>query len=180
MDRQVVAVLNAMPERNRYLRGLRSWVGFRQTAVPFQRDPRFGGKPKYTFFKSWLLAIDGIISLSRVPLKLATYVGLFAAALALSMMLLVLYWRLFEPDSPLIGAAIITMAIFFLGGVQLVCIGILGEYVGRIYEEVKGRPLYTVREVAGVAHSPAPSHISPSSRGSAGNGTAVPPHAQPH
>ncbi len=159
MDQRVVTVLNAMPERNRYLRGLRSWVGFRQTAVKFQRDPRFAGKPKYTFFKSWLLAIDGIISLSRVPLKLSTYVGLFAAALSLIMMLLVLYWRLFEPDSPLIGAALITMAIFFIGGVQLVCIGILGEYIGRIYEEVKGRPLYTVREAAGVIYSPAPSKL---------------------
>lgn len=159
MDQRVVTVLNAMPERNRYLRGLRSWVGFRQTAVQFQRDPRFAGQPKYTFFKSWLLAIDGIISLSRVPLKLSTYVGLLAAALALIMMLLVLYWRLFEPDSPLIGAALITMAIFFIGGVQLVCIGILGEYIGRIYEEVKGRPLYTVREAAGVVYSPAPSKL---------------------
>ncbi|MGP1383185.1 MAG: glycosyltransferase family 2 protein [Thainema sp.] len=159
MDQRVVTILNAMPERNRYLRGLRSWVGFRQTAVQFQRDPRFAGKPKYTFFKSWLLAIDGIISLSRVPLKLSTYVGLFAASLALIMMLLVLYWRLFEPDSPLIGAALITMAIFFIGGVQLVCIGILGEYIGRIYEEVKGRPLYTVREAAGVVYSPAASKL---------------------
>ena len=159
MDQRVVTVLNAMPERNRYLRGLRSWVGFRQTAVKFQRDPRFAGKPKYTFFKSWLLAIDGIISLSRVPLKLSTYVGLFAATLALIMMLLVLYWRLFEPHSPLIGAALITMAIFFIGGVQLVCIGILGEYIGRIYEEVKGRPLYTVREAAGVVYSSASSKL---------------------
>ncbi len=159
MDRRVVEVLNAMPERNRYLRGLRSWVGFQQTAIKFQRDPRFAGKPKYTFFKSWLLAIDGIISLSRVPLKLSTYVGLFAAALSLMMMLLVLYWRLFEPGSPLIGAALITMAIFFIGGVQLVCIGILGEYIGRIYEEVKGRPLYIVREAAGVVYSPAPSKL---------------------
>lgn len=151
MDRRVVEVLNAMPERNRYIRGMRSWVGFRQTAVTYQRDPRFAGEPKYTLLKSWLLAIDGIISLSRVPLKLATYVGLFAAVVALVMVFLVLYWRLVSPNSPLIGAAIITMAIFFIGGVQLVCIGILGEYVGRIYEEVKGRPLFTVKEVAGVA-----------------------------
>lgn len=147
LDRSVVEVLNAMPERNRYLRGLRAWVGFRQTAVTYHRDPRHAGEAKYTFLKSWLLAVDGIISLSRVPLKLATYLGLFAAALALVMVTLVLYWRLFYPDSPLIGYAAIAMAVFFLGSVQLVCIGILGEYIGRIYEEVKGRPLYTLKEV---------------------------------
>lgn len=156
MDQQVVAVLNEMPERNRYLRGLRAWIGFRQTAVPFQREPRFAGKAKYTFLKSWLLAIDGIISLSRVPLRLSTYVGLFAAAIALLMVLMVLYWRLLEPNSPLIGFAILAMAVFFLGGVQLVCIGILGEYIGRIYEEVKGRPLYTIKEIGSAAAHPEP------------------------
>lgn len=150
MDRQVVQVLNAMPERNRYLRGLRAWVGFRQTAIAYHRNPRHAGSPKYTFFKSWLLAIDGIISLSRVPLKLATYLGLLAAAVALVMMLLVVYWRFAYSDSPLIGYALITLAIFFLGGVQLICIGILGEYIGRIYEEVKGRPLYTIRDAQGI------------------------------
>ncbi|PSN20350.1 glycosyltransferase, partial [filamentous cyanobacterium CCP5] len=145
----------AMPERNRYLRGLRAWVGFRQTAIAYHREPRYAGQPKYTFLKSWLLAIDGIISLSRVPLKLATYLGLTAAILAIAMMGLVLYWRLAYADSPLIGYALITLAIFFLGGVQLICIGILGEYIGRIYEEVKGRPLYTIRDVQVRSGSPA-------------------------
>jgi dolichol-phosphate mannosyltransferase len=100
--------------------------------------------------KSWLLALDGIISLSRVPLKLATYLGLMAAALALVMVGLVLYWRLAYADSPLIGYALIAMAIFFLGSVQLICMGILGEYIGRIYEEVKGRPLFTIRDIQGI------------------------------
>ncbi|MEO0936232.1 MAG: glycosyltransferase, partial [Cyanobacteria bacterium J06641_2] len=150
MDREVVDILNAMPERNRYIRGLRAWVGFRQTAIEFERDPRFAGKVKYSFGKSWALAINGIISFSRVPLKLATYLGMLSAFSALLMILLVLYWRLFDPDSPLIGYTLITIALFFLGSVQLFCIGILGEYIGRIYEEVKGRPIYTVKEMRGI------------------------------
>ncbi|MGD1912826.1 MAG: glycosyltransferase family 2 protein [Rivularia sp. (in: cyanobacteria)] len=150
MDREVVDILNAMPERNRYIRGLRAWVGFRQTAIPFEREPRFAGKVKYSFAKSWALAINGIISFSRVPLKLATYLGMLSAGVALLMICLVLYWRLFDSASPLIGYSLITIALFFLGSVQLFCIGILGEYIGRIYEEVKGRPIYTVKEMRGV------------------------------
>ncbi len=149
MDRQVVDVLNAMPERNRYIRGLRAWVGFRQTAVQFERDPRFAGEVKYTFGKSWALAVDGIISFSKVPLRLATYLGMLSAGAAILMIFLVLYWRLFDPVSPLIGFTLITLAMFFLGSVQLICIGILGEYIGRIYEEVKGRPIYTLKETGG-------------------------------
>lgn len=152
MDREIVDILNAMPERNRYIRGLRAWVGFRQTAIPFERDPRFAGKVKYSFAKSWALAINGIISFSRVPLKLATYLGMLSAVAALLMIFLVLYWRLFDLASPLIGYTLITIALFFLGSVQLFCIGILGEYIGRIYEEVKGRPIYTVKEMRGVTN----------------------------
>lgn len=154
LDRSVVDVLNRMPERTRYLRGLRSWVGFRQVAVTFDRDPRFAGDVKYTFRKSFKLAISGIVSFSQVPLRLAMYVGLFAAFVALLMALLILYWRIFVPNSPLAGFTMILVAIFFLGAVQLVSIGILGEYIGRIYEEVKGRPLYTVAEVSGFETSP--------------------------
>jgi dolichol-phosphate mannosyltransferase len=149
LDRCVVDVLNAMPERNRYLRGLRSWVGFRQTAIRFDRPPRHAGEVKYTIAKSFALAINGIVSFSKVPLRLAIYIGLFAALIALLMVILAIYWRFFVPNSPLTGYATIIIAIFFLGAVQLVSIGILGEYIGRIYEEVKGRPLYTLSEVAG-------------------------------
>ncbi|MBD1878226.1 MULTISPECIES: glycosyltransferase family 2 protein [unclassified Coleofasciculus] len=149
MDRQVADILNSMPERNRYIRGLRSWVGFPQTAVYFERHPRFAGEVQYTFSKSLSLAVNGLVSFSKVPLRLSTYVGLFAAAIALVMAILVLYWRIFVPNSPLTGFTLILVAIFFLGAVQLVSIGILGEYIGRIYEEVKGRPLYTLAEVAG-------------------------------
>lgn len=166
MDRKVVDVLNALPERGRYLRGLRAWVGFRQTAVPFERDPRFAGEVKYTFRKSFALAVNGIVSFSRVPLRLATYVGLLVAGCALVMIVVVVYWRLYHPAAPLIGYTIITAAIFFLAAVQLFCLGILGEYVGRVYEEVKGRPLFTLKEVAGVTAPPGRDVTAPMARAS--------------
>ncbi|AFY39067.1 glycosyl transferase family 2 [[Leptolyngbya] sp. PCC 7376] len=149
MSREVVNIINSMPERNRYIRGLRAWVGFPQTSVKFHRDPRFAGEVKYTFRKSLSLAIDGIISLSRKPLKMATYLGLTTAVIAMIMMVLVLFWRLTDAPNQLIGYTMITIAIFFLGAVQLICLGILGEYVGRIYDEVKQRPIYTVKKQVG-------------------------------
>jgi polyisoprenyl-phosphate glycosyltransferase len=153
MDRQIVDLLNRMPERNRYLRGLRAWVGFNQIAIEFDRDSRFAGEVKYTFAKSFSLAIDGLVSFSTIPLRLSTYLGLFSAVLAICMALLVLYWRVVTPNSTLTGFATIAIAIFFLGAVQLISIGILGEYIGRIYEEVKNRPLYILSEVGSKAHN---------------------------
>jgi polyisoprenyl-phosphate glycosyltransferase len=152
MDRQIVDLLNQMPERNRYLRGLRAWVGFNQIAFKFDRDSRFAGEVKYTFVKSLGLAINGLVSFSIIPLRLSTYLGLFSAVLAIVMALLVIYWRFFTPNSNLTGFATIAIAIFFLGAVQLISIGILGEYIGRIYEEVKNRPLYTISEVGSKNH----------------------------
>lgn len=152
IDRRIVDLLNAMPERNRYIRGLRSWVGFRQTALLFNRDPRHAGDVKYTFTKSLKLALNGLASFSQVPLRLSTYLGLITAFLSILMALLVLYWRLVAPASPLSGLASILIAVFFFGAVQLLSIGILGEYIGRIYEEVKGRPLYTLAEVGQHPH----------------------------
>ena len=149
LDRRVVDVLNSMPERNRYIRGLRSWIGFNQIALKFSRDPRFAGEVKYTFSKSFRLAMDGIVSFSKMPLRLSAYGGLISAGLAVLMMLLVLYWRITQPASSLTGMATIVLAVLFLGAIQLISIGILGEYVGRIYEEIKGRPLYTVAETQG-------------------------------
>lgn len=149
MDRRVVNLLNAMPERSRYIRGLRAWVGFPQTAVKFERPPRHAGDVKYTLRQSLRLAINSLVAFSIVPLRLATYLGLLTAVLAFAMMLLVLYWRLFQVNSPIDGFATVIIANLFLGAVQLICIGILGEYIGRIYDEVKGRPLYTLAEVAG-------------------------------
>jgi dolichol-phosphate mannosyltransferase len=150
MDRRVVDILNAMPERNRYIRGLRAWIGFQQTAVMFERDPRYAGEVKYTFKKSLALAISSLVSFSKVPLRFSTYLGLFSALVAVLMAFLVLYWRLVQPHSPVTGLATILIAVFFLGSVQLISIGILGEYIGRIYEEVKGRPAYTIAEIAGL------------------------------
>jgi len=148
MDRKVVDILNSMPERNRYIRGLRAWIGFRQTFVRFERDPRYAGQVKYTFSKSFSLALNSLVSFSRIPLRFSTYLGLFSAALSLFMAILVLYWRIHESKSPVTGFATIMIAIFFLGSVKLIGIGILGEYIGRIYEEIKGRPLYTIAEVS--------------------------------
>ncbi len=119
LDRKVVEVLNAMPERNRYIRGLRSWIGFRQTAIRFERDPRFAGEVKYTFRKSLALAINGLVSFSTIPLRISTYVGLLAAIASILMALLVLYWRIFVPNSPLTGFTMVLMAIFFLGAIAL-------------------------------------------------------------
>jgi glycosyltransferase involved in cell wall biosynthesis len=154
MDRKVVDVLKSLPEQGRYLRGLRAWIGFQQTAVPFEREPRFAGDVKYTFRKSFNLAMTGIVSFSRVPLRIATYLGLIVAVFALTMVVGVIYWRLYHPAAPLIGYTIITAAIFFLSAVQLLCLGILGEYLGRVYEEVRGRPLFTLKEVAGFEDRP--------------------------
>jgi len=148
-----VDILNAMPERDRYIRGLRAWIGFRQTEITFEREGRFAGKPKYTLFKSMSLAMDGIMSLSRAPLRLSMGLGLLSALAALVMMGVVLYWRLNHPSSQLMGFAIITIAIFFFSAVQLFSIGILGEYIGRIHDEVKKRPLYTVKETGGITQA---------------------------
>ncbi len=150
MDRRVVDILNAMPERNRYIRGLRAWVGFNQISVLFERDPRYAGKEKYTFGKSLALALNGIVSLSPIPLRFATYLGIISAGMAMVMILIVIYWRLSNMASSLIGYTLITIALFFLGSVQLLCLGILGEYIGRMYEEIKARPLYTIKEIGGM------------------------------
>jgi polyisoprenyl-phosphate glycosyltransferase len=163
MDQAVVTLLNQMPERNRYIRGLRAWVGFRQTAVQFHRPGRYAGSVKYTFRKSLGLAINSILGFSKVPLRLATYLGLFSAGFAGLMMVLTIYWRFFDRSAVshrLEGFAFITMAVFFLGAVQLICIGILGEYIGRIYEEVKGRPLFTIKELGGLKSHSSPTAIS--------------------
>jgi dolichol-phosphate mannosyltransferase len=147
LDRLVVETLNSLPERNRYVRGLRAWVGFRQIDLSFNRQQRFGGTSKYSLFKSLALAIDGLVSFSYSPLRLATYLGLTSGALALVMVALVFYWRFFT-NSPLVGSFGIISAFLLIGSVQLMTIGILGEYIGRIYDEVKGRPHYVVQEAS--------------------------------
>ena len=148
LDRRVTEALLAMPERDRFIRGMVGWLGFSQVAVPYRRAPRLAGKTKYRLFKMARFAADGIFSFSTAPLRIATWLGLFVSALAVFGILLTLYARLFEKDW-VRGWASLVIAILFLGGVQLICLGIIGEYVGRIYGESKRRPLYLVREWLG-------------------------------
>ncbi|MEI6604111.1 MAG: glycosyltransferase family 2 protein [Verrucomicrobiota bacterium] len=153
LDRKVVDVMNSLPERNRYLRGLRVWCGFKHTAVAFDRDARAAGEPQYTFKKSFRLAMDGIFSFSAVPLALASHIGLWVSGFALCGMLFTLAQRFFHTWFASIGLepgpgfATIVISILFLGGVQLICLGILGEYLGRIYDEVKGRPAWVISKL---------------------------------
>ncbi len=148
MDRCVVDLLNEMPERNRFVRGIRAWVGFRQTGLEYDRHPRFAGESKYPFTKLMRLAYDGVISYSFVPLRVATQLGFVTSLVAFAAMAYVLGLRIFL-GTKLIGWTSTIAAILFLGGVQLMFIGILGEYVGRIFDEVKRRPLYVVKELVG-------------------------------
>ncbi|HEX9047178.1 MAG TPA: glycosyltransferase family 2 protein [Verrucomicrobiae bacterium] len=156
MSRRVVDTLNAMPERNRFVRGLRAWTGFRQTGIPYERAARFAGAPKYGWHKLFRLATDGLFSFSTVPLRAATYLGLSVSALAFLGAVVTLVQKIFAEQlskiglAPTAGFPTIVISILFLGGVQLICLGILGEYIGRIYEEVKGRPLWIVRDSAGL------------------------------
>jgi dolichol-phosphate mannosyltransferase len=146
LDRQVVDVLNQMREKHRFLRGMSSWVGFRQTGVPYRRVARQVGETKYPFRKMFRLAINAVTSFSYFPLQLATYIGFFAAGLSILAIPIVIAIRLWGTETPLLGQATTLIAVLFLGGVQLISLGILGEYIGRLYDEAKGRPLYIVSE----------------------------------
>jgi len=145
MDRRVVNVLNTMRERDRFLRGMSAWVGFRQIGVPYKRAPRFAGSTKYPFRKMLKLALNAITGFSYFPLQVATFIGFIAAGLSILMIPVVIIMRAIT-STQFLGQASTLVAVLFLGGVQLICLGILGEYIGRIYDEVKGRPLYIVRE----------------------------------
>jgi polyisoprenyl-phosphate glycosyltransferase len=148
LDRQVVDVLLAMPERDRFLRGMISWVGFKQVAVIYDREPRRAGESKYPLMKMLGFALDSVISFSFAPLRLAIWVGFGAIAAAFAGIIYALVIRLYTTEWVRGWASIFT-AILFLGGIQLITLGIVGEYVGRIYAEVKMRPLYVVRERLG-------------------------------
>jgi dolichol-phosphate mannosyltransferase len=145
MDRKVVDQLIALPERNRYIRGLRAWVGFRQTSVQFERAPRFAGEPKYTFRKSLGLGVNGIISFSKAPLRIATWLGMLVSAMSFILVIVFVIEKLTR-GFEIRGWASTVVIILFLGGVQLLTIGIIGEYLSRIYDEVKQRPLYVVSD----------------------------------
>lgn len=155
MSRAVVDQIRGMPERHRFIRGMRSWVGFRQTGVAYERDERQAGASKYNISKLMLLAIDGLLTFSEVPLRLATFAGIAVAALAIFWGAWLVAWRWFATaDIP--GFATLACGMFFLGGVQLIGLGILGEYVARIHNEVKGRPIYIVESAYGFDRSPLP------------------------
>lgn len=145
LDRKVVNVLKTMRERHRFLRGMAAWVGFRQIGVPYKRAARFAGSTKYPFKKMLKLALTAITGFSYFPLQVATYLGFISAGLALIFIPVVVIERLVG-NQAFFGQATTLVSVLFLGGVQLISLGILGEYIGRIYDEVKGRPLYIVRE----------------------------------
>jgi dolichol-phosphate mannosyltransferase len=143
LDRAPLDALLSMRERNRFLRGMTVWIGYTQTAVPYERDPRHAGETKYTLRRMVTFSLDAISSFSHRPLQLATLIGFLCAGIAFVLIPIVFALRL--AGSYLPGFGSITIAVLLLGGIQLMAIGLIGEYVGRIYDEVKGRPLYLVR-----------------------------------
>ena len=145
LDRRVVNALIRMREQHRFMRGLSSWVGFQQEAVPYQRHSRYAGTTKYPLSKMIRFSLDAITSFSHVPLQLATTFGFFLAGVSLIGILVAIFLRLFT--GAIVGQATTLIMVLFMGGVQLIFLGILGEYLGRIYDEVRARPLYVVREV---------------------------------
>ena len=156
LDRRAVAALNAMPERHRFLRAMRAWTGFRQVGVAYERHARAAGDSKYSVRKLFSLAWDGIFSFSTAPLRVASYAGMLISGLSLLGIIFTFFQRIFAHAfarvglAPVPGFATIVISILFLGGVQLLCLGIVGEYIGRIYDEVKRRPLWTIREAEGL------------------------------
>jgi polyisoprenyl-phosphate glycosyltransferase len=146
LDRQVVNVLKQMRERHRFPRGMSAWVGFKQIGVPYRRAARFAGETKYPFRKMLRLALNAVTGFSYFPLQLATFIGFFAAGLSIIAIPVVAAIRIWGSHEPLLGQATTLITVLFLGGVQLISLGILGEYIGRLYDEAKGRPLYIVRE----------------------------------
>lgn len=150
-DRRVVRWINQLPERGRYLPGLRAWVGLRQDPVPVARNARLDDAPRQSFAKLVGLALDGLLSFSKKPLHLAAILGFVVTALATLGMIVVLYWRFVSRSFPAnVGQATIALALLFLSGVQLLVLGILGEYLGRIFDEAKRRPMYFVATAEGL------------------------------
>jgi glycosyltransferase involved in cell wall biosynthesis len=149
MDRRVVDEFNKLPERNRFIPGLRSWLGFEQATVLYDRNDRAAGKPKQTLRRLVRYAMDGMISFSYKPLRAATYLGFVVAVMGFVTALVFIVRRLIGHEIAVTGFTTLLTMMMFLGGVQLICIGIVGEYIGRIYEESKQRPLYVVQDAIG-------------------------------
>jgi dolichol-phosphate mannosyltransferase len=151
LDRRIIDVMGQMRERHRFLRGMTAWVGFKQVGVEYDRKERFAGQTKYPFSKMLKLALNAITSFSYFPLQVATYLGFISAGVSILAIPVVAYLRLALHEA-LLGQATTLIAVLFLGGVQLITLGILGEYIGRIYDEAKGRPLYVVSEAPDLIH----------------------------
>ncbi len=145
MSRRSVDALLQLREQHRFMKGLFAWVGFRQIAVEYERDPRIAGQTKFNYWKLWNFALEGITSFSIAPLKIATYVGLLSASFAIMYGMFIIY-RTLEFGDPVRGYPSMMVAILFLGGIQLFFIGVIGEYLGRVYDETKQRPLYFVQQ----------------------------------
>jgi glycosyltransferase involved in cell wall biosynthesis len=157
MDRAVVDQFNRFPERNRFIPGLRVWLGFNQTSVLYDRNDRAAGKPKQTLRRLLKYAIDGMLSFSTKPLRMAAYLGFIVSAAAFALGLFYV-GSFFAMKKEITGFTTTITCVLFLGGVQLICVGILGEYIGRIYDEVKQRPLYVVKQKLGLTDAGAPSN----------------------
>ena len=156
MDRRALDVLLAMPERNRFLRGMTVWIGFTQTAVSYRRDPRTAGATKFDLRRMVRFSFDAMSSFSYFPLQLATFLGFMISALAFLVIPVIIYARITGAFVPGISSTLV--ALLLLGGIQLITLGVVGEYVGRIYDEVKRRPLYVVDRRINVADSARPAH----------------------
>lgn len=154
MDRKVVDTLKQMREHHRFMRGLSVWVGFKQTGVEYKRAARHAGETKYPLSKMVRFALDGITSFSYLPLQLATYLGFLIAAISMLALIVVIIMRLTNATPDFYGQAATLVSVLFLGGIQLIFLGIIGEYLGRIYDEVKRRPLYIVSDVHGLEKKP--------------------------
>ncbi len=148
MDRIVVDTLKGMQERNRFVRGLRSWAGFDQIGLEYDRDKRQGGEIKYTMSKLMKLAFDGIFSFSYFPLQIASYTGIIVSCASFLGILVYLYKKLVIGGEPQ-GFPTLVILVLFMGGIQLLSLGVIGEYIGRIYDEVKSRPTYIIRKTYG-------------------------------
>jgi dolichol-phosphate mannosyltransferase len=148
MSRRVVTILTSMNERHRFIRGMISWIGFNQTGLEYERHERHSGETKYTLSKMIKFAFDGITSFSSIPLKLASYLGIITAMFGFLYSLYVVFLKLFVPKAQIeLGWASIIIFILLLGGIQLLALGMIGEYLGRIHDETKFRPLYIVEHI---------------------------------
>jgi polyisoprenyl-phosphate glycosyltransferase len=154
MDRAAVDAFNKLPERNRFIPGLRLWLGFNQTSIQYDRQHRARGRPKQTLARLIKYAMDAMISFSIKPLRAATWLGFVCAVIGFSTAIFFIFRRLFFKDPAVTGFTTLLTMMMFIGGIQLITIGILGEYVGRIYEEIKQRPLYVVQEKVGFGRPP--------------------------